>query len=405
MLTRIALVLGFGVICLRPAGACFWDSDTLAQEAAGLPGVVEALVGFYPRNPPRYYEMRLERVLPLIEERPSDLELYDDAAVALDRLGRPGEAIGVMARKREALDRLAQDDPDRVEHEYRYLANLGTHHAHRWLASEDREEDLSDLQRARDLIAAAIELNPDAHFGREFVQLRVLGALLAWREPSASRSSDYDDVLDLLVPRPPRGMPHEEYDKTLEGFIGLVMLGQAGQSVDIHLALGRVVSRRVPLTEAASSLGQLATMRATELHDDGRRSLFLPSHDPGEVDKVDVYVRHALHRRQWEQNAAFFTDARRAAEDAHAARVRYMQERFDRGEHPDTHPDFWAAHEQAELPAMPDDGSVTNAGRIRRAVIAGAVVLLVGLGGVAGGVWWAWRWLSRRRAGRRSAAV
>jgi len=71
-----------------------------------------------------------------------------------------------MARKRERLDQ----SPD-AEHEYRYLANLGTFHAHRWIGNGGDRESLSDLEIAADLIRRAIELNPDAHFGRERYQL------------------------------------------------------------------------------------------------------------------------------------------------------------------------------------------------------------------------------------------
>ncbi|XHC24922.1 MAG: hypothetical protein ACFHWZ_08195 [Phycisphaerales bacterium] len=165
--TLLNLALGAALVLLTAKAvlACFWDRDTLAQEAAGLPGVVEVLLGRIDRWPPEYYAMRLERVTKELEADPTNLALYDDAAVASDRLKRYDEAIEWMAGKRAVLDTLPENSAERIEHEYRYLANLGTHHAHRWIANGGSAADLTDLERAIELIRAAIDLNPDAHFG------------------------------------------------------------------------------------------------------------------------------------------------------------------------------------------------------------------------------------------------
>jgi hypothetical protein len=56
-----------------------------------------------------------------------------------------------MARKKAALDGLPQDAKATREHLYRYLANLGTFHAHRWVRKGSRRDDLEDLRRSREL--------------------------------------------------------------------------------------------------------------------------------------------------------------------------------------------------------------------------------------------------------------
>lgn len=86
--------------------ACLWDRDTLAEEAKGRPDLVRIVTGWFDRYPPRYYQMRLDRVAVDLKSAPADLALHDDAAVACDRLGRPDEAIGWMARKKVVLDSL-----------------------------------------------------------------------------------------------------------------------------------------------------------------------------------------------------------------------------------------------------------------------------------------------------------
>src|SRR5688500_1406183 len=85
------------------ASACLWDRDTLGMEVKNFPGLAQVITGRFERNPPLYYEMRLARVTKEIARTPEKLELYDDAGVACDRLGRSDEAIAWMKRKREIL--------------------------------------------------------------------------------------------------------------------------------------------------------------------------------------------------------------------------------------------------------------------------------------------------------------
>jgi hypothetical protein len=77
-----------------------------------LPEVIEVIAGRFERNPPLYYEMRLERAKGRIARDPLDLPAFDDAGVACDRLGRGDEAIAWMAQKKAALDAMpARDGP------------------------------------------------------------------------------------------------------------------------------------------------------------------------------------------------------------------------------------------------------------------------------------------------------
>lgn len=172
-------LLIFGILMTAPLHACLWDYDTLAQESAGLPDVKAAIVGGFPRNPPLYYEMRLERVTKLIADNPDDLDAYDAAGVACDRLGRHDEAIEWMGRKQEAMQRMGYEPGAQPNHRYRYLANLGTFHAHRWFKNGADRSDMADMERGRELIALAIEENPNAHFGREKYQLMVMEWVIA----------------------------------------------------------------------------------------------------------------------------------------------------------------------------------------------------------------------------------
>ena len=86
------------------AAACLWDSDTLAMEAKGLPDVIDAIGGRFDRNPDLYYEIRLARVMRAIEKDPHLHGEFGDAAVALDKLGRGGEAIELLEARIQNMD-------------------------------------------------------------------------------------------------------------------------------------------------------------------------------------------------------------------------------------------------------------------------------------------------------------
>jgi tetratricopeptide (TPR) repeat protein len=163
------------LIALLPISvlACIWDRDTLAYEAKEFPGALRVIVGRFERNPPLYYEMRLKRVTDQLRKEPDRLDLYDDAGAAADRLGRSQEAIHFMIRKRQQIELLQEGDVKR-EHLYRYHANIGTFMAHQWLKDPERDGDLELLREAYENISEAIRINPEAHFGREIIQLMVM---------------------------------------------------------------------------------------------------------------------------------------------------------------------------------------------------------------------------------------
>ncbi len=140
------------ILCLclpAPALACLWDRDTLAMETRRFPGAAKLIAGHFLQRSQAYFEWRLKDRRARIEKDPDDLAAYDDLAVALDKLGRPAEAIALMVEKETRKPGL-----------YETAANRGTFHIH----AGQFEEGLVHLRRA-------LEINPDAHFGRERYQV------------------------------------------------------------------------------------------------------------------------------------------------------------------------------------------------------------------------------------------
>ena len=393
-----------------PAFACLWDSDTLRQEAAGLPGVLEVLVGRFDRFPPAYYERRIEIATARHEADGGDLGAYDDVAVSHDRLGDADAAIEWMAKKRAALDALDGGDS---EHEYRYLANLGTFHAHRWIRGGADRSDLTDLKTARDLIAAAIELNPDAHFGREKYQLMAIEWLSAGEDRGLGIApSPLDAIVDDLygdysVNRTTdrsRFLEGGEYADAVEGLLGLIVLGNAWASVDVHYALA------IPLAARGdASLVHICRLRVDELVEDGSQSLAASWSD--EAIGGEWFDDGAVWSSVWPVDGfadqdrgieAWYESARKEAKSWRARRNDYVIEQIGLGRHPDTHPDYWVGWVETSSMPQPPNGLFGLAGNRLRVVwfiaMAGVIVLVTILGIVTLVVGIRWHVRRKRRA-------
>jgi hypothetical protein len=322
-----------------PAMACLWDRDTPADEAKGLPQVAAVITGRFIRNPPLYYEMRLARVAALLKEQPGILDAYDDAAVACDRLGRGDEAIARMEKKREQLDRFDQTRPDVKEHWYRYHANLGTFLAHRWSRAGADRNRIAEVKQGRDEIARAIEINPKAHFGREKYQLMVMDWMID--PPVIGATRELPNFLELKGSL--SGRKQKESGDAVKGLSGLIVLGNAWESVDVFNALGAALANHGD----RNVLAYLARLRAVELIEAGKSSL-VPGTPKGRALEEMLYsADYEVETKQLEHR---FRELRAEAEAWQHARTDFMMKRLNTGRHPDTDPAFWTGFREASPP-------------------------------------------------------
>lgn len=145
----LLLIFALALLTTHSARACLWDTDTIAMERARFPEVNELIAGYFVRHSSAYYRWRVDRItaLPINEHNPGD---YDDLAVAYDKLGDQDQAIDTIQAKIERWPNKAT---------YESQANLGTFYIH----AGDYDQGLVHIKRA-------IEINPEAHFGREIYQ-------------------------------------------------------------------------------------------------------------------------------------------------------------------------------------------------------------------------------------------
>jgi tetratricopeptide (TPR) repeat protein len=349
--------------------ACLWDRDTPDSESKGMPEVVAVLTGRFERNPPLFYEMRLERVSAHLQSHPEDLAAYDDAGVACDRLGRGDEAIAWMEKKRAQLDPLDAARPEVKEQLYRYHANLGTFLVHRWARQGGDRSKIDEVKAARNEIAKALEINPNAHFGREKYQLQVLDWIM--NPPKLEGVMiDLPNVLGWSVDDIyGQDTDPKEADDAVRGLAGLVVLGNAWESVDIFHALNIALQRdslgyKRGREGGRNSLAYLAWLRCRELIDTGKGSM-LPDAPKGEALKGLLRQPGFVEANLLLDPA--FTKLRAEADAWHTARTAFMMKRLNEGRHPDTDPGFWNGYTEKPAPALPTR-SVPNAASTRRAL-------------------------------------
>ncbi len=269
-MVRVCLCALF-VLAGAPAWACYWDKDTLKMEQRRLPGVDAMLAGRFVVHSPAFYRWRLADRRAALAADPSRLDARDDAAVALDKLGRHAEAIA-----------LAEETLRLAPRRYETLANLGTFHLHAG-------------QYAAGLvhIRAALAVNPDAHFGREIVQARLVEYAIAagkarpglpldrsWDETVAGVQRERPDFADKALyfeALVGKGFPRGELsgfaafaraaglsrDDALAGLLGMVRFGQPDHPV-LFEALGDVLLWDWKTRTDAKRLAARAYLRAAE---------------------------------------------------------------------------------------------------------------------------------------------
>lgn len=302
------------------ATACLNDRDSLAYESRRFPGFVETVASRFERNPPKYYEMRIER----IEKQggAKSLNEFDDLAVAYGRIGKEDEAIAVMGDKAKLMKSMGTL-ATKMDW-YRYHANLGTFQVHRWFHEGAEKSKIDEVREGAKNIEKSIELNPDAHFGRERSQLMVMKWLIALKT-----GESMDPLGDYIASQ--HSDTRSDLAKEVKGLMGLVVLGAAWESVDVFDALGRL---------SAPELQSFTRLRVEELQAAGKKSA------SGGVIASNRYM--PVETRE------YFEELRENADRYQKVRTDFMMSRLEAGKHPDTDNDFWTGYDEvAAVPPRP----------------------------------------------------
>ncbi|MEZ5329662.1 MAG: hypothetical protein R3F19_31835 [Verrucomicrobiales bacterium] len=196
---------------------------------------------------------------------------------------------------------------------------------------------MAELDQARKLIALAIQLNPDAHFGREHFQLILLDQIRVLKAEEGQIKRD-----PLIAPNPDAldGYPPAE---AANGIAGLIALGAAWESPDVFAALANVLA-----ADNRTSIAHLATKRFEELVRDGKEHILpYPAPSSWQIENVAPVD-------------AYYQEARTEADEWQAKRTAFMKALLENGMHPDTHPGFWDGFDGGDPPKLPGYRSASH---------------------------------------------
>lgn len=171
-----ALVLNYSSL-----EACLWDSDTLASESARFPNVAAMMAGNFARHSKEFHAWRANDRLKLVEAKTAKASDYDDLAVSQHKMGDHKAAIATMMLKEKLMPGI-----------YETYSNLGTFYIY-----------TGELSEALVFINRALEINANAHFGREKYQKWLVLWILETRELGQAAETPISP--ENLMTRIPRG--------------------------------------------------------------------------------------------------------------------------------------------------------------------------------------------------------
>ncbi|MFG0250946.1 MAG: tetratricopeptide repeat protein [Phycisphaeraceae bacterium JB051] len=277
--------------------ACAWDYDTIAMERQRFPEAHELIVGYFVRHSDAYYQWRIEdrQKTPLEQRTPAQ---YDDIAVAYDKLGESPKAIQTILEK---IDRF----PDQGVYESQ--ANLGTFYIHN-----------GELEKGLVHIKKAIEINPDAHFGREIYQQLLVEYVIKCRhvngdkklplikEPSLHTREHFGYFVAERLGHD--FMDQSQFSKAAKGIKGMMRFGHYDSPILLE-ALGDLFSSGGRITDS-KMLAARAYLKASYAIDDPEQKQIyrmkadeaIRMHEHISLERIEKDLKNEL-----EQGKAFFT--------------------------------------------------------------------------------------------------
>lgn len=294
--------------------ACLWDYDTIKMERSQFPGTLELITGKFLRHTFEFYEWRINDRLRRLESEPANVSLLDDLAVAYDKTGQHDLAIETAVKTEEL-------QPGR----YETAANLGTFYIH----AGKLEDGLPHLKRA-------MEINPEAHFGREKYQQLLVEYVLHCRKngrskpplakvkvydttvsrsPSASEAMIEDTFEQFLRQKPNEPLSAEAASAAVNGVLGMMKFGKHDSPILLE-ALGTLLARDVNRPRHdAKLLSARAFLKASyEVSDESAQVAYRAmaaqalsmQTPPGVMDQIPLEEVEADFKRELADGRAWF---------------------------------------------------------------------------------------------------
>ncbi len=300
----LGLIVGISVLTSSALG-CYNDVDTNLTELRDNLDVTKAIIGRFTIYPREYYRRRIEIQSAILKKDPNNLEAYDNISVAYDRVGDGDSALKWIRKKRKHLANAPKSQLYSTE------ANEGTFLIVRWIRGH-KPGDVTDAIESEKHIAKALEINPNAHFGREFAQLYSIQAMIECGKEEHWESS-FAETLIKIADR-----NHIDHKKLRFGIAGMMVLGAAWNMPAMIQAIANLVPEETQVVN-------LCRMRLDYV---------IPEWDQNDYSIVKAKRVNPLEKdvlNQLVSNGGEFQ----------AHREEWILDQISKGKHPDTHPDFW----------------------------------------------------------------
>jgi tetratricopeptide (TPR) repeat protein len=324
-------ILGISILT-GSVTACYNDYDTYLTELRDNLDITNAIIGRFTLYPPEYYRRRIEIQTAILKKDPNNLEAYDNISVAFDRVGDGESALKWIHEKRKHLANAPSLQLYSTE------ANEGTFLIVRWIRGH-KAGDTKDAIEAEKHIAKALQINPNAHFGREFAQLYCIRAMI-----QSGKAKDWMPVftqnLIFIADR-----DHIDRKKLRYGIAGMMVLGAAWNSPVFIQAIAELVPQE----------GQVADLCRNKLrfltHDD---EVYRSEHDGQDLVKAfPIKAGRVVHGgdtskiRELLKNGYLFRETQ----------AQWVEDQVAKGLHPDKGDDIWRGYQ--EVPPIPKE-QLTN---------------------------------------------
>lgn len=293
--------------------ACYNDSDTYLTELRDNLDLTNAIIGRFTLYTPSYYKKRIEIQKGLLKQNPNNLEAYDNISVAYDRIGDGKNALKWIREKRKHLDGAP------TLQLYSTEANEGTFLIVRWIRGH-KPGDVSDAVAAEKHIAKALELNPDAHFGREFAQLYCIKAMAQAGQRENWEDEFTNDLLEIA------DKDHIDRKKLRYGIAGMMVLGAAWNMPVLIQAMAELVPDE----------GQFAALCKSKLR-------YMPQSDERFAgrelnEEYPITARSTTHGN----DRSVIDELLRNGTEFQQKRQEWIDQQVAKGIHPDLGKDLWA---------------------------------------------------------------
>lgn len=197
-------LLGF-LICLNVSFACINDSNSRLFEMQPFPNEQELISGSFHVHSKEFHEWRIKDRLTKLKKDPNNPALLDDLSVSYEKTGQTQVAI-------DTLQSVLHKYPNR----YETLANLGTFYIHH-----------QEYQKGLELLRKAIKINPEAHYGREIYQIKVVEYLLSLNKkpPFVFPIQSKENFADFLLKGIAKDKQKDELIRGIVGVSGMLKFG------------------------------------------------------------------------------------------------------------------------------------------------------------------------------------